>query len=514
MNKVVNKDYQCYTLLGFGKSTIAALDFLLEKFPQAQLRVSELKSATNFDTSIIEAFRKRGVEFEFGLQSIEFISFANTTQALFVMVSPGIPPRSPIILQLQELCKASNIDYGTDLDIFAWFNNHNYIGITGTNGKTTTTSFVAHVLGNEAVGNIGKPFLEYESAGQGHNNFFAAEISSFQLFYSTQFVKPLYRPSIAVHLNLTDDHLDWHKDLEEYKLSKEKLFQIPELADKHSYTWVLNNDDKHCRVLGVNTLAELEANGQANLDVAFFSTQKSLVELNQYARSSAFCENDTLYLAKFLPDAFDDNYGGIVEVNTSGNYYVKIPLMKTVDLNLVGEHNYANLLAGILAADAAGIALEQIIKALKTFKAVPHRLEFIGELAGHKFYNDSKATNPDSAIKALEAFEQSIVICGGKNKNLDLTDFIKRLAAKAYAVVLIGELREEIAQGLQKLGFKNFSLSDDMDDAVKQSLNWSKANQLPIVLAPASSSFDMFKNYEDRGEKFKESFSKLVVSLK
>jgi UDP-N-acetylmuramoylalanine--D-glutamate ligase len=319
---------------------------------------------------------------------------------------------------------------------------------------------------------------------------------------------------VAVYLNLTDDHLDWHKDLEEYRLSKQKLFQIPETDEEQSFTWVLNYDDKVCCELGEYGLWQLAETEQSNLDIAFFSTKNSLVKLNQYARSSAFCENGILYLAKFLPDAVDDQYGGIVEVNEEGHYYVKIPLLKVSDLNLVGEHNYSNLLAGILAADAVGLALEKIIESLKSFTAVPHRLEFIGEHAGHKFYNDSKATNPDSANKALEAFEQSIIICGGKNKNLDLGDFINKLAQKAYAVVLIGELSQELKQGLQERNFEKFSFANDMDEAVGRALDFGKGNQLPIVLAPASSSFDMFKNYEERGEKFKQSFSKLVVSLK
>jgi UDP-N-acetylmuramoylalanine--D-glutamate ligase len=163
---------------------------------------------------------------------------------------------------------------------------------------------------------------------------------------------------------------------------------------------------------------------------------------------------------------------------------------------------------------AVGVPLETVISALKSFRAVKHRLEFIGELKGHKFFNDSKATNPDSANKALEAFEKSIVICGGKNKNLDLSGFVDKLSQKAFAVVLIGELAPALASGLDQKGFSKYAFAQDMDSAVIKALDFGNNSSLPIVLAPASSSFDMYKNYEERGDKFKESFSKLIVSCK
>jgi UDP-N-acetylmuramoylalanine--D-glutamate ligase len=499
-------DYNQFSLIGYGKSTIAAIDFLRVNFPSARIRVSELKSEQNFSAEILSGFKLAGVEFEFGAQSPEFIGFQGECSKLFIMISPGIPPQSSIIKEIDKLCQNPDIDCGTDLDIFSWFVGHSYIGITGTNGKTTTTSFIAHALGNQAVGNIGKPFLEFTSAGKGHGDCFSAEISSFQLFYSNFVTQPEYRPQVSVHLNLTDDHLDWHKDLSEYKNSKEKLFRIPEPSEKQEFTWVLNYDDDTCNALGKRACDQLKTTGARNLDIAYFSTKRALTDLNPYNRTSAFWEDGSLYLAKYLEPGGDDSFGGIVESNAEGHYYVKVPVIKTSELNLVGEHNYSNLLAGILAVLAVGVPLETVISALKSFTAVKHRLEFIGELKGHKFFNDSKATNPDSANKALEAFEKSIVICGGKNKNLDLSGFIDKLSQKAFAVVLIGELAPALASGLDKKGFSQYAFAQDMDSAVIKALDFGNNSSLPIVLAPASSSFDMYKNYEERGDKFRESF--------
>ena len=506
-------DYNQFSLVGFGKSTISAIDFISSKFPSAQIRVSEIRSRDSFDQSVLNNFEQAGVEFEFSQQTLEFIGFQGNTKKLFIMISPGIPPQSNIIKLIDQLSERVNIDNGTDLDIFSWFVGHCYIGITGTNGKTTTTSFIAHALGNQAVGNIGKPFLDYPSAGKGYADCFSAEISSFQLFYSNFVTLPAYRPKVSVHLNLTEDHLDWHRDLTEYKNSKEKLFMLPDLEQAENFTWVLNFDDMTCNALGERACKLVKSQSQKNLDIAFFSTKQELTNLNPYNRSSAFLKDGTLYLAKFLEDGVDDKYGGIVEHN-GNNYFVKIPVLNISDLNLVGEHNYSNLLAGILAVDAIGVPLEKIIESLETFRAVPHRLEYIGEFDGHKFYNDSKATNPDSANKALEAFDKSIVICGGKNKNLDLSGFIDKLSQKAFAVVLIGELAPALAQGLDQKGFKNYDIAPDMDSAVLKALKFGNNSSLPIVLAPASSSFDMYKNYEERGHKFRESFSKLIVSCK
>lgn len=437
-------------ILGFGISAVSTAKFFLKNYPQVKIRISELKSRSNFDENTIKDLEKQNIEFEFGLQSKEFITF-NQASNLFIMVSPGIPPKAPIITTVKE----SGADFGTDLDLLLLLSKAKKIAVTGTNGKTTTVSLIAHILGNEPLGNVGKPFLEYQDLR--FQEILALEISSFQLFYSNAVNESQYLPDISVYLNLTDDHLDWHSSLEEYRESKAKIFK-----DLPGKVLVMNYDDPI-----VKDLAGSKSN------IRFFSVESKV-------NSGACFSNDTLYL--------DDK-----------------PLIKISELNLVGKHNYSNILAAVLATQAAGINLEHIKTQIRTFKPVPHRLEYTGIIDGHKFYNDSKATNPDSANKGLEAFAKSIAIVGGKNKNLDLNSFINKLIERCEGVVAIGELKASIIQALKQKSFNNVVEAMSLEQAVDKALLLAKNHpQIPIVLAPASSSFDMFKNYEERGDQFKE----------
>ena len=178
--------------------------------------------------------------------------------------------------------------------------------------------------------------------------------------------------------------------------------------------------------------------------------------------------------------------------------------MKIDDLNLVGKHNYSNIVAASLAAFLSGFDINYIIDSIESFKPVPHRLEFIREIGSNKVYNDSKATNPDSSNKALNSFDQSIVILGGKDKNLDIAPFLDNVSKKAYAVVAIGELKNKIYEGLRNLDFEKIRRADSLEEAFSIAMQYASNNNYPILLSPASSSFDMFKGFEDRGNQFKE----------
>lgn len=409
------------TILGYGISARSTLDYFLTHKPNVKLKLSELKARENFQG--IDDYQAKGVEFEFGNQSLDFIA------ADFVMVSPGIPPHAPIIKQLRE----TGIKMGTDLDLFMQQVSAQVLAVTGTNGKTTTASLLAHLFDTQALGNIGLPFLEFPKLT--NQEIFVLELSSAQIFYS-QLLKPV---DCSIYLNFTDDHLDWHKDLNEYREAKARLF-------KHNGLLVLNQDDATCKTL-------------ANANTQFFSTE---------SEANAYYKEGTLYL--------------------EGS-----KLIDCEDLKLVGKHNYSNILAAVLAANNFSLDRETIKTRLQSFKPVPHRLEYVASVNGHKCYNDSKATNPDSAIKALEAFDSCIAIVGGKNKNLDLSEFISVLEKKTKLVIAIGEIQAQFPMAVQ---------AQSLEAAVELAL--AHESNLPVVLAPASSSFDMFSGYQERGDKFKE----------
>lgn len=421
------------TILGYGISARSTIDFLLQQQPAIEIKVSELRVRDQFDD--IAAYEAKGVQFEFGKQSRDFVL---ASPDVFVMISPGIPPHAPIIKAVRE----SGCNYGTDLDLFLQFAPGKKIAVTGTNGKTTTASLIAHLFDTQALGNIGLPFLEFIKLK--NQDIFVLEISSAQAFYS----KPKLDLDCSVYLNFTDDHLDWHSSLEEYREAKAKLFQ-------HDGVYVLNQDDKVAKVL-------------ANKRSLLFSTE---IKTDAYYKDQAL-------------------------------YYQDQKIIACDDLNLVGKHNFSNVLAALLVAKKFGLSDKEIQTKLKTFKPVPHRLEYIATINGHKAYNDSKATNPDSAIKALESFDKCIAIVGGKDKNLNLKPFITILKLRAAQVIAIGELRDQIIAALDREGFRNSIKAESLEQAV--SIAIAHDSNLPIVLVPASSSFDMFKNYQDRGDKFRQ----------
>ncbi len=439
---------QRITILGYAKSTKAAIDYLLAK--NYQIKVIESKSRDSYDLAELE---KQGVNFEFAGQSFDF------TNTNLVLTSPGIPQSAPVMQALRAAqAKNPKLELITDFDLFTDAVGSNYIAVTGTNGKTTTTSLLAHLIKTEPLGNIGKPFMEYQDAPS--DRPYVIEISSFQLFYS----QLKHAPRAAIYLNFTPDHMDWHKDLDEYKQAKAKLFTNCPLA-------ILNYDDAVTRELGLKNRSRTR----------FFSTE------NQ--ETDAFFKDNILFLRK------DNNV---------------IPLIKTSELQIVGEHNYSNALAAILAADAAGISLENIQTQLKSFSPVPHRMEYVATIKNKDFYNDSKATNPESAEKALKAFPQCIAIVGGKNKKLDMSLMLDVLIERAEEVICIGELALELAQGLRQRNYNKVQIATSLENAVERALKSKQA--LPVVFTPGTSSFDMFLNYEDRGDKFKAIVQKLAVS--
>ena len=333
--------------------------------------------------------------------------------------------------------------------------------VTGTNGKTTTTTLLGEMMKTKYAevvigGNIGVGLAQAVSqvSSQG---YVVAEISSFQLEAAGTF-----QPHIAVILNLTPDHIDRHGSFAGYGAVKEQIFANQQPQDY----LVLNHDDENVRDMANRCHSQ-----------AFFFSRRAELE------SGAFVS------------------GGSICLRWQG----KSALVCRVDeMKLFGGHNVENALAACAAAFLAGVDPEQMAKVLRDFTGVEHRIEPVATLEGVRWYNDSKATNPESSIKALEAFDGHVVlIAGGRDKNTDLSEFADLIKAKADLLILIGEAAERFELAARAAGVEKIVRSASLADAVETARRLAKSPQV-VLLSPACASYDMFDNYEQRGEIFKQ----------
>ena len=335
------------------------------------------------------------------------------------------------------------------------------VAVTGTNGKTTTTTLLGEMMKTQFAevvigGNIGVG-LAQEVSQVSPRGYVVAEISSFQLEAAGTF-----HPHIAVILNLTPDHLDRHGSFAGYGAVKEQIFanQLPQ-----DYL-VLNQDDEHVREMATRCRAQ----------VFFFSRRTEL-------ESGAF----------------------VLDGNICLRWQGKTVLVCRVDeMKLFGGHNVENALAACAAAFLAGVEPQQMAKVLREFTGVEHRIEPVATLDGVRWFNDSKATNPESSIKALEAFAgQVILIAGGRDKNTDLSEFANLIKAKVDVLILIGEAAERFETAARGAGFGKIVRASSLAEAVETARQMAKLPQV-VLLSPACASYDMFDNYEQRGEIFKQ----------
>lgn len=371
-----------------------------------------------------------------------------------VVKSPGVPQIIPVL----KMVRQAGILVISELEL-AWDNSDApFIAVTGTNGKTTTTSLIGYILelaGKKPLvgGNIGRPLVE---AVEGYEGVVVAEVSSFQLEDCHKFA-----PKIAVFLNLTPDHLDRHGDMESYLGAKLKIFS----SQKENDFAVLNYDDPYLQ--GISD--------QIKCRKFFFSLEKSLSH-------GIFCED------------------GLISIALEGKIN---RLMAKDELLIKGRHNLENALAALGACLAYGVQPEIIAQGLREFKGVEHRLEFVAELEGVKYINDSKGTNPDSTIKALEAYDEPIIlIAGGRDKGGVLEPLLDLIKQKVKYLVLVGEAKPLFQEACDNAGFDAYGLADSLEEAVAL----AKAKALPgdvVMLSPACASWDMFKNFEERGRFFK-----------
>lgn len=371
--------------------------------------------------------------------------------------SPGIKYEIPII---QKLIK-KNIKVISDIEAAYMITKSKIISITGTNGKTTTTTLIGEIIKRankkcKVTGNIGFGMFD-DALNSKEDGILVVEASSFQLAGTYD-----YKPYISVITNITPDHLDFHHNFENYTEAK---FKNTINQDENDYA-ILNYEDIIIRNYSKNIKAKK----------IFFSS-------NNILEQGIFVRNDKIIYKENNKEIF------IMNIN---------------EIFIPGKHNTENALAAIGACIALNIDINIIAAVLREFKGVEHRLEYTGEWNGVKFYNDSKGTNPDASIKAVEGIEKPIIlIAGGYDKNSEYDEFIKVCKTKVKALILLGQTADKIEKCARKYGLNNIYRVENMDQAVKKSFEISSEGD-NVVLSPACASWGMYPNYEVRGRDFKE----------
>jgi UDP-N-acetylmuramoylalanine--D-glutamate ligase len=444
---MININKSRIIVLGAARSGLAVAKLLSEK--GATVFVSDIAAADEKKDSI-EFLKGLGVLFEFGEHSEKIF------QADFVVLSPGISPATEIVQKIRK----QNIPVFSEIEVASWFCTANIIAVTGSNGKTTTTTLLGDMLRTRdadaiVAGNIGTPLSLFVSSNS-TNGWAAVEISSFQLETIEKF-----HPKIAILLNLSPNHLDWYPTFEDYVNAKMRI-----LINLTQDDFIIYNYDD-------DILRHHVSDSPARL-LSF-----SLYDQN----ADGHFQGDNLYLGDSL-------------------------LINKHNLRIRGEHNYANSLAAGLAAQIAGISPVHIARVLANFSGVVHRLEFVKTVAGVHFINDSKATTLESQAAALRSFENKIIlIAGGKDKGSDFSQIADLLKQKVRTAILIGQARNKIYDSWKNL--IPLHIAETLENAVHFALEIAKPGEY-VVLSPACSSFDMFKDYEERGDIFK----KIIHELK
>lgn len=441
-------------LVGLAKTGISTIKCLAKY--GADITVNDIKTEDQLEEIIAEIKDIDGIKYILGHHP------ENISDIDMVVVSPGVPLDLPFIKKVIEENKEliGEVELAYQLAKKPYF-----VGITGTNGKTTTTSLTGEIFekaGKETyvVGNIGNPVIDaVQAANEGAS--FVTELSSFQL----ESIKD-FKPSVSAVLNITEDHMNRHHTMENYIDAKARVFMN---QDKENFC-VLNYDDELTRAL-----AE-----KCNANVVFFSRLEKL-------EKGVYVENGDI----------------IIDINE------KINLMKVCELSLPGGHNLENCMAAAAMAYVSGIDIEVIREVLKTFKAVEHRLEFVKEVEGVKYVNDSKGTNPDSTIKAVQAYENPIIlIAGGYDKGSTYDELLEIAKKNVKTLVLLGQTADKIEEAARRIGFTDIHRVEDMKEAVKTCHDIAKEGDI-VLLSPACASWGMYKNFEVRGKDFKDNVNSL-----
>jgi len=432
MEHIKNKNI---TVFGLARSGIAAAKKLLSL--GAKVTISEIKPASGIDHSLLKELQKLRIDVELGGHSLKVVESAE-----LIVVSPGIHLDIPVL----EEARKKSIPVISEVELAYRLLKKPIIAVTGTNGKTTTTTLIGELLraGGKKVavaGNIGSPLVEVEDSNL---DLIVAEISSYQLETISSF-----KPWISVLLNIQPDHLERHRTMEEYMAQKARIFMNQNGDDYIVY----NQDDPRVREMVKNAKAKL---------VGFTKDHPEIIT---------------------LPPS---------------------------EIRIPGRHNLENALASAQAAYLCGAEEGTVADVLRSFPGVEHRIEFVSRVDGVEFYNDSKATNPDSTLVALDTFEgrNIILILGGRDKGVSLDVLSSKVRQRAKRVILLGEATARFKQALEKAGFGSIDLADSMDGAVRISFGSAGSGDI-VLLSPACASFDMFSNFEERGKAFKQAVKSL-----
>lgn len=377
----------------------------------------------------------------------------------YVILSPGVPTDLPMV----DALRAHGVKVWGEIELAYAFSRGDVLAITGTNGKTTTTALTGEILKNytsdvRVVGNIGIPYTSMAGT-MTDDTVTVAEISSFQLETVEHFA-----PKVSAILNITPDHLNRHHTMENYIAAKERITE-GQHADQ---VCVLNYEDAVLRAFGEQLKKKQK--------VLYFSSARVL--------------SDGLYLKDGdIYTAIDGNAKLVCHVN---------------ELKLIGKHNYENVMAAVGIAQSFGVPLEKIRETVVRFTAVEHRIEYVAQVGGVRYYNDSKGTNPDAAIQGIRAMDRpTCLIGGGYDKQSQYEEWIGAFDGKVKKLVLIGATAKKIAQTCERMGFTDYVFADSLQEAVDICHDTAVSGDA-VLLSPACASWDMFDSYEQRGQLFKE----------
>lgn len=438
-------------IIGAARSGVASAEYLLSIGKEIVISDMNTKLAEDVETQLGHA----SVSYVWGKQPD-----VAALQPELIVMSPGVPLSIPPVVKAREL----GIPVISEPELAFRYSDVPFVAITGTNGKTTTTTLTAFLLEKEgrkvvAGGNIGLPLIS-QCPQMSANDIVVAEMSSFQLESVDSFC-----PKVAVVMNLTPDHLDRHKTMEAYAAAKANIFKNQGPEDY----LLLNKDDA--------IVAAMAAGAKSH--VYYFSQQEILDE-------GIWLEDGNL----------------VYRLDKNGAPQVLIP---AAEIGIVGSHNWQNAMAASLAALLMGQQSEIIAERLRAFKGVAHRMEPVATIDGVLYVNDSKGTNPDSTEKALGSYgERSIVlIAGGRNKGSDMAVLVPLMRAHCRGVVLVGEATGDFIDAFARTGYTDYVCADSFEDAVAKAREMAQSGDV-VLLSPACASWDMFDNFEQRGDLFKE----------
>lgn len=433
---------------------------------KANIKITDLKSQKELKPTIKKLKKYKNIEYH-----LEGHNWSDFESADVVFKNPAVPENSKWIKKI----KSSGIKLSSEMNLFfEQCKSKNIIGITGTNGKSTTATLINEILKTKFTntkkqkvffgGNIGGTLLNQLSKIS-EDDIVVLELSSFQLQNLANIKKS---PHIAVILNLTPDHLDQHKDFQEYKNAKSNIVKFQTKND----SVIINANDQNVAEICQNIKSKI-------FRFAINSNKKNL---------DAFVEKNKIFVF---------------------NNQEKNHIISKSNIFIPGNHNIENILAAVLVAKRFNVSSEKIKKAIINFKGLEHRVEFVSQLNGVKFYNDSKATTSDSTIAAIKSFSKPVIlIAGGKDKNVDLTQLANVISKNVKNLILIGQTASKIENLVKKnQGLKSVNISNTLEKAVIIAKKLSENGDI-VLFSPSSSSFDQFENFEQRGKIYKKLIQK------